>query len=366
VSKALSGKRNTTQSTIWPWETRSLIVAEPLVQDGDIVGALVTVSPTDRLRHVVALALAVLAAAALLVIAGGLAIASRVTAWVLRPVADLEQATRAFGSGQLAARVGPTAGPRELRHLAHAFNDMATRVEASVERQHTFVADASHQLRNPLNALMLRIDSLESALRPGHGEEDYEHVRAEANRLRHILDELLELARVDATSAEPVVVDVRDIVAGRVRAWQPVAENREIEIGISCRGQAEAWAHPVALSTSIDAVLDNALKFSPQGSSVSIDVCPDNGGVAVVIQDEGPGLDDDEMARIGDRFWRSYRHQNVAGSGLGLSIVQALLRPYGGRVEVSRRGDGCGLAVAVWLPVQSSAHGEELHGLTSR
>jgi signal transduction histidine kinase len=106
---------------------------------------------------------------------------------------------------------------------------------------------------------------------------------------------------------------------------------------------------PEALQGALDVVLDNALKFAPEGSRVVVDVRQEDGGPVVAVNDEGQGLDEDELARAGDRFWRSRRHQNVDGSGLGLAIARALLDPCGGRLEV-RKNEPRGLSVLVRFP----------------
>ncbi|PXY28916.1 sensor histidine kinase [Prauserella endophytica] len=353
VAMALSGHRDVTGTRILPWQSRDLVVAEPVTRDGDVLGALVTLSPTQHLRHTGGVVVGVVAVAALLTLACCVAVASRIASWVLRPIGLLDRAAHEFGSGRLTARVVGESGPPELRRLAASFNDMATRVEAAIDRQRRFVADASHQLRNPLGALQLRIDQLEFALRPGH-EEDHEHVRTEAKRLGHILDDLLRLARADASAGEPALVEVSAIVDERLLAWAPLARNRRITVTGGPHDPAYAWFEPTALSTSLDVVLDNALKFTPRGGAVSIRIRRDDDELAIAVSDTGPGLERDELARVTDRFWRSPRHQNVAGTGLGLSIASELLRQHGGRVEVEPTERG---GLTVRLVLRAADHG---------
>ena len=112
-------------------------------------------------------------------------------------------------------------------------------------------------------------------------------------------------------------------------------------IGRSGEAHAEALADPVALSSALDVVLDNAIKFGPAGSSVRVTVQRDADGAVVAVRDEGPGLGPDELRRAGDRFWRGRRHQNVDGSGLGLAIARTLLEQSGATLELRsprRRG----------------------------
>lgn len=210
----------------------------------------------------------------------------------------------------------------ELRRLARSFNEMADNVEEVLEQQRAFVADASHQLRNPLAALLLRIELL--ALELPEGNEEIASVRTEGKRLAQVLDDLLDLALAEHACADLRLTDIGELAAERVAAWRPLAEEKGVRL-TEDRAAVTAWADPVALSSALDAVIDNALKFTPSGEEVTVSVASNGATSTVVITDRGPGLTDEELARIGDRFWRSGRHQNIKGSGLGLSISRALL-----------------------------------------
>lgn len=284
-------------------------------------------------------------AAAMLVAVGA---AVRLTGWVLRPVRILDSVTHDIATGRMNSRVAATGGPPELRRLALSFNEMADNVEEALEQQRAFVADASHQLRNPLAALLLRIELL--ALELPEGNEEIASVRTEGKRLAQVLDDLLDLALAEHTAAELRLTDVGALTAERVASWRPVAEDKGVLLTAEC-GAVTAWADPVALSSALDAVIDNALKFTPAGEEVTVTVAALPGGetVAVVVADHGPGLTDEELGRVGDRFWRSGRHQNVKGSGLGLSIARVLLTAGGGGVAFAPN-EPHGLRVTVTVP----------------
>ncbi len=123
-----------------------------------------------------------------------------------------------------------------------------------------------------------------------------------------------------------------------------------------------AWADPVGLSSALDAIVDNALKFTPAGGKVRVRVHAGRDAVTIVTADDGPGLDDAELERIGDRFWRSGRHQNVSGSGLGLSIVAALLAAAGAGISYARNRPH-GLKVTVSVP-RHAPEGDGRPGIT--
>ncbi|GAA2448185.1 HAMP domain-containing sensor histidine kinase [Streptomyces macrosporus] len=347
-AEALVGRRSHDPAQVWPWDAgRRIAVASPVVRDGDVVAVVLTDSPTGPMRSRILrdwLPLAVGEAAAMLV---AVALASRLTGWVLEPVRVLDKAAHDIATGRMASRVAASSGPPELRRLARSFNEMADHVETALEQQRAFVADASHQLRNPLSALLLRIDLL--ALELPEDNEEIASVRAEGKRLARVLDDLLDLALAEHASADLRLTDVARLAVERVAAWRPVADNKGVELRAEGHGAVTGWADPVALSSALDAVVDNALKFTPAGESVTVSVAPDGDRVVVEVADRGPGLTEDELTRIGDRFWRSNRHQNVSGSGLGLSISRTLLAAGGATISYAHN-EPHGLRVLISLP----------------
>ncbi|MFE3019082.1 ATP-binding protein [Streptomyces sp. NPDC059256] len=345
--EALSGRRSQDPPQVWPWqENGRLLVASPVVRDGDVVAVVYTDSPTGQLRSRVLTGWLLIAAgesAAMLLAVGA---AFRLTGWVLRPVRVLDAATHDIATGQLNSRVAAASGPPELRRLARSFNEMADNVEEVLEQQRAFVADASHQLRNPLAALLLRIELL--ALELPDGNAEIASVRTEGKRLTQVLDDLLDLALAEHTSAALELIDIGELADERVESWRPLAEDKGVRL-VGHLLPVTAWADPVALSSALDAVIDNALKFTPRGEEVSVSVSSRGELSTITVVDHGPGLTDDELSRIGDRFWRSGRHQNIKGSGLGLSISRALLSAGGATIAYAHHRPH-GLQVTVSLP----------------
>ncbi|WP_338673329.1 HAMP domain-containing sensor histidine kinase [Streptomyces sp. SCSIO 30461] len=345
--EALLGRRSHDPPQVWPWQDEArLVVASPVVREGDVVAVVVTDSPTGQLRsRILAGWLVIIAgeSAAMLVAVGA---AVRLTGWVLRPVRVLDAATHDIATGRMNSRVAASGGPPELRRLARSFNEMADNVEEVLEQQRAFVADASHQLRNPLAALLLRIELL--ALELPEGNEEIASVRTEGKRLAQVLDDLLDLALAEHASADLRLTDVGALAAERVAAWRLLADEKGVRL--NCDGSAvTAWTDPIALSSALDAVIDNAVKFTPEGEAVTVAVSADGETSTIVITDRGPGLTDEELGRVGDRFWRSNRHQNVKGSGLGLSITRALLAAAGGSIAYAH-SEPHGLRVTLTVP----------------
>ncbi|MDX3234787.1 HAMP domain-containing sensor histidine kinase [Streptomyces sp. ME03-5709C] len=348
-SEALAGRRSHDPGQIWPWEHRSLPVASPVVRDGDVVAVVLTDSPTGAMRSRVLRGWLLLAAGELAAMIVAVMAAFRLAGWVLRPVRVLDRVTHDIATGRMKSRVAVSGGPPELRRLARSFNEMANNVEAVLDQQRAFVADASHQLRNPLSALLLRIELLGLELPDGHAE--IASVQEEGKRLASVLDDLLGLATAEHAEANLALTDVAALAAERVEAWRPVAERDGVELRYAGAAAVTGWADPVALSSALDAVIDNAVKFTPSGGRVCVSTGPRGrpGVVDVTVADGGPGLSEDELGRVGDRFWRSPRHQNVDGSGLGLSIARVLLSQGGGSIAYAPN-EPHGLRVTLTVP----------------
>jgi signal transduction histidine kinase len=234
---------------------------------------------------------------------------------------------------------------------------MAVAVELAMEQQRAFVADASHQLRNPLSALMLQLENLGAELDEAHVGQ-VEDVRGEARRLVHILDELLALATAEHAQAKPSVVDVSVLVAARCRAWSASADRKQVSLRWQSAPMAVAWVDADLVGSALDTVIHNAVKFSPEHSEVLVGVQANGDALEITVHDEGPGLSAEDLARIGDRFWRSAKHQNVDGSGLGLSIARMLLALTNASIGFAR-SEPHGLTVTLSLPTPTAAQLDE-------
>jgi signal transduction histidine kinase len=292
-------------------------------------------------------------------------------------VARLDDAAHQISAGDLGARVPTGSGPPELRRLEHSFNDMAVHVQEAVEAQRAFVADASHQLRNPLAALLIRLEGLRfasSVRRPGGGttadgpnslRAATDSALADGRHLAGTLDRMLALANVEHTGASAGPIDVAAVLDERLGSWRVVAERRQIQVqrtGVShATGQHEAGA----LAGALDAVLDNALKYSPEHSTVTVEVLTQDSWIAMVVTDDGPGVSAEELPRLADRFWRSDPSLVGTGTGLGMSIAKTLIERHGGCLDVGREA-GRGLRVSLRVPVAPDAGQSLAQGLTRR
>ena len=217
---------------------------------------------------------------------------------MLRPLDGLERAVAEMTEG-IAGPPADVAGPPELRHFTSAFNTMAQVVRASLDRQRRLVADASHQLRNPLAAVRLRADTLEDYVAEA-GWPTYGSMTAELDRLENLLQQLLRLARAEQVSGSRKVglstaaaesTDLEDVIAERIAFWQPVLDGQDQQL--HDRSDHPGLAVQLArhdVEQLLDVALENALRYAGQGTTVTVSTEQTGETVELVVSDDGTGL----------------------------------------------------------------------------
>jgi two-component system sensor histidine kinase MprB len=276
-------------------------------------------------------------------IAGAAALGLVVTRAALAPVRRLTETTeRVTATGDLSERIDAT-GRDELSRLAASFNTMLAALEESTRAQRQLVLDASHELRTPLTSLRTNIEVLmgEKALPAGERKRLLNDVVEQLDELTALIGELMELARGEAPRAEPE--DVRlDLVTAdaveRIRRHRPgVTFTTDLE---------ESVVHgvPATIERAVGNLLDNAAKWSPPGGQVDVAVRDGE----LTVRDHGPGIDDDDLPYVFDRFYRAPSARGMPGSGLGLAIVRQVAEAHGGEV-IAERAEGGGTRVLLRL-----------------
>jgi signal transduction histidine kinase len=362
LTTAFAGYRNENLSATWPWQKTPMVIVEPVGRDSGVVAAVVTVSPTDRLRSVVLQRWGELAAisALLFVLAVGASVG--LAWWVLRPVRDLDKATVAIAAGRIDARAVTVAGPPELRRLAASFNTMIDIVAQTLRRQRSFVADASHQLRNPLASLRLAVDNLEGHVGPP-GRDLHAIAQMEVAEMSNVVENLLALTIVEGATLAKTPQPVTPMIADHRLRWQHVADAAGMRLTLDISdGDLATYAPPDALGTLLDELVGNACRLSG-GSAVTVAVAPTSTEVVLTVFDDGVGLSDEELTKAGDRFWRSRAHADHPGTGLGLAICRELVAAWGGRLTL-HQVDPRGLSARITLPAAALADAGQ--GLTER
>ena len=329
-------------------------VAVPISSDGVLNGAVRVSYPTDSVRRQVRDNWLRLGALSVFVLVGAASLGWLVARWAVGPVQQLEDGARRLADGDLTGRAEVDHGPPELRHLADTFNDMAARLEALVRSQRDFVADASHQLRTPLTALRLRIESLEDTalgpdVDPDAAQDDLRAIDTELERLGHTGRRAARpgTQRDDHLGRTPSMPS--PIARTAVLRWSPLAEEHDVTLDLEATGDAPVRVVAGGLEQMLDNLIDNALSVAPPDSAVQVRVTEHGDQVCVAVRDHGPGLSEVDRARATDRFWRA-PGAPAGGTGLGLAIVAELAAVSGGSVALLAPDEGDGLVVEVRLP----------------
>nr|WP_107909624.1 HAMP domain-containing sensor histidine kinase [Streptomyces chartreusis] len=354
VDAALRNQRVSPGGTLRPWSRGDRLLARPVGTGTRVSGAVVLRASVRAAADDIALRWALVLAGAGLFAVACVLLARAATRWVVRPLHHLDRAVGALAAG-LPAEHARAGGPPELRQLATGFNRMADAVTTALEQQRRLVADTSHQLRNPLAALRLRIDSLQLRL-PDSATRTYTGVTGELERMEHLLDDLLALANAEHRAGELAVTDAPEaccdatgVAEAQVQLWRPVAEHAGVRLDHLPGAVIRMACAEGELAQVADILLDNAIKYAGSGARVRTRCFTEGPHAVFEVRDDGPGLGTAELPQAGTRFWRSERHRDVRGSGLGLAIAEQLVAGRGGHVEFAS-AEPHGLRVRVVLP----------------
>ena len=233
-------------------------------------------------------------------------------------------------------------------------------LEAQLEQQERWVSDVAHELKTPLTALLLVGDSLAGSA-DSRSAVLVERLQRELRRLQRLVEDLLELSRLENTlPGEKSLRREMDLGALIEQVWaglRPLAEERGIGLELEVAGGSRIWADGSRLHRALLNLLDNALRFSPDGGTVRVAVQSNREWCLVSVRDEGSGLREEDLERLFERFYRgdcSRARNRGGGSGLGLSIVQQIAITHGGRVQASNHPEG-GALIELVLPVGAPA-----------
>ena len=343
VREALRGREDQLTRNSETLGTEILATAVPVLEHGRPHGAVRITQSVDAVHRAVRTSILDVAALAGIVLVLGMIAGALIAQQIARPIRRLDRAARQVADGDLDASV-VVEGSTEQRSLARTFNEMTGRVKRLLRVQQDFVADASHQLRTPLTGLRLRLEGLGERFR-GDPAVDAEVGAAmrEIDRLSQIVDELLILSR--AGEHELPGEELNLAIAARRAAdrWAGTAGERAIVLEVAGEEPASGWCAGPDLERSIDALVENALLYSPPGSTVTIVFGPGR----IEVLDRGPGLAAGEEEAVFERFSRgSAGQRGPSGTGLGLAIARELTRQWGGDVKLANR-DGGGLRAII-------------------
>ena len=334
-------------------------------------GSRIAVSQETRIRDQIARQSALYATLPLLLLVPVLlAVMLMLIRLMLRPLAELSRTVDARQEHDLKP-LPKTDLPTELQPFVNAINGLLGRTDAAMESQRRFVADAAHELRSPLAALSLQAERLYAAPMSPEATERLETLQAGIRRSRHLLEQLLLLARAQnarwgqgqataTVASAPAVVAVLPVMRRVLEDLLPLADQKGLNLGISAAPgvthDAEAderirvAADEMALYTLLRNLVDNAIRYTPAGGQIDLWVDQRGTEVVMAVQDDGPGIPAEERARVVDPFYRVLG-TGESGSGLGLSIVDTLVGNLKGRLRLDDAvGHAHGLRAEVTLP----------------
>jgi signal transduction histidine kinase len=294
---------------------------------------------------------------------GALFVASLGVGWVvagrvLAPIGRITSVARDIQATDMSRRIQLPGPEDELKQLADTFDAMLARLDAAFGAQRQFVADASHELRNPLAIIRTNADVAlaDPDASPDELRQTIATVKRAGDRMSLLVDDLLALARRQQPTLEHEPVDLGAAVAEASDDFVVPAETRDIVLdraiapGVVVTGDREALKRVVAN------LLDNAVRLAPAGSRIRLATGSEGNRAWIAVADEGPGISPEDQQHVFDRFWRAdkARSRSDGGTGLGLAIVRQVVQGHGGEVRLHSKV-GVGSSFVVWLPITRPA-----------
>jgi two-component system, OmpR family, sensor kinase len=351
IARALDGRASQGERRSNELDEDLLFTAAPIIEDGRPEGAVRVTQSVDAVNREVRNDIIALIGVGLVALLLGLAVAWLLAGSLAKPLRGLAASARRVARGDLDARAD-VEGSSEQREVATAFNDMTGRLGRSLRAQGEFVANASHQLRTPLTGLRLRLEAAAAKTDDPSVRDELAAAEHETERLARLLAELLTLAG-ERERPEPQPVDVGDAAAGAFERWRRPATRSGHELIVDEGQPTEVRAATEDVAAMLDNLIENALSYSPAGGSVTIGWRSDDRHVRIAVDDEGPGIEEDESERVFERFYRGSASGGQDGTGLGLNVVEALAKRWDGEASLSNRRGG-GARAEIVLPAHSS------------
>jgi signal transduction histidine kinase len=268
------------------------------------------------------------------------------------PIARIAGAAHQLGKGELGVRV-PVQGSQEIRELAETFNKMAADLQHAETLRNNLMADVSHELRTPLTVLE---GNLRAALDKVVPLDDAEiaNLYGQTRHLIRLVNDLRELSLAESGQLplEKLPTDLKALAAETVQALEPLAVEKGVTLADEVPQLPEVVADPFRIRQVLFNLLSNALRHTPEGGKITLNGETGSGVVVLSVQDNGEGLEPEQLPAVFNRFYRGdkSRSRETGGTGLGLAIVKAIVEAHGGRAEASSGGKGKGSRFSITLP----------------
>ena len=326
-----------------------------------VVEVGVSTARTEETVRQVLLMLAIgLPIAVCVAVAGGFVLVRR----ALKPVDNLSQKAAVITQHNLSERLPVVRTGDELERLSVSLNLMISRLEDAINSSKQFVADASHELRTPLAVLRGELENLAQDLQlKSQTRETLGSALEEVDRLAEIVEGLLALSRLDTGELKPewLRFDLAELVATTADQMSLLAEDKHITVVCDCAERVMVEGDQARLKQVVVNLLDNAIKYTPEGGRVRLEISHEDGNAILDVVDDGIGIPPEALPHVFKRFFRvdgsRSRERGAGGAGLGLSIVKSICDAHGARVEVSSTpGQGSQFRVRQPLAAEPIAH----------
>ncbi len=311
---------------------------------------LIQVAETGELRHSMSWQIVSASALKELVL---ILLAAALMWWAvnrgLRPLYKLRNQVSQRSRADL-SRMDVDLVPTELKPLIDAINDHTAQVARITSAQKQFVADAAHQLKTPLALLRTQADFASKQQDLAAVNEVLDDLRSNTERVSHLVDQLLALNRAEAAAPELTPIDLCELARSTTFEWLPLALRKSIDLGFEGEGPAKIKGHKILLHELIANLLDNAIRFTPQSGHVTLRIAAHDAVAKLYVEDSGPGIPEDERARIFDRFYQ-IPGRDSPGCGLGLAITREIATLHKATLSLHDRPAGHGTVFVVEFPL---------------
>jgi signal transduction histidine kinase len=260
--------------------------------------------------------------------------------YITRPIRQLTDAIREMGQGKMGRRINIKAGG-EIKELGEAFNMMSERLETLDKARNQFVSNASHELRTPLSAIKVLTESLlHSDVRDFSVINEFlTDINDEIDRLSAIINDLLTLVQIDTKGMKlkKEIIDITEMTKETVYGLRPLAYKKAVELEVIYEDELIAEGDKLKLEQVVSNIVDNAIKYTPEGGRVKVETLKDGSMILIRVSDTGLGISQDDIPHLFDRFYRvdKARSRITGGTGLGLSIASEIVNLHGGRINVT-------------------------------
>ena len=290
----------------------------------------------------------------LLLLAVAIGLMTLAIGWALRPLTRLRNEVQARSALDLTPIV-PIGIPADVLPLVEAINHHVERSRQQTQARQRFVDDASHQLRTPLATLTTQVGF---ALREANPAQQHEALIAIKTQLEETVrqtNQMLALARFDSAGLRPEILDASELVEKTTREWWMEAREHGIDLGFEPDSEPlRVLGEAALLKEAMSNLLHNAIRYTPRGGQVTVQLTHSAGKGVITVVDNGPGMPLEELARAGDRFFRG-SNASQPGTGLGLAIVRSIAERHGGELRLGSGANGQGFAVSIVVPLLVAA-----------